>query len=122
MGSRLLVIDDDDQLLAVVGDYLKSLGYDVHRAMEQEEAEALLNNYAYSLVITDLSLTKVGIEGLDLLKKMSELIPRPRIIVMSGHSSPDHREATAARGANVFLQKPFPIRELGKLVNEFVGA
>jgi two-component system alkaline phosphatase synthesis response regulator PhoP len=121
MANRLLVIEDDEQLLAVISEYFEALGYEVHRAVEREEADALLNNFDYSLVVTDLSLTKVGLEGLDLLKKISEQVLRPTVFVLSGHSSPDHREAALAKGADIFLQKPFPMLALGELVNRVLG-
>ncbi len=113
MASRVLVVDDDEELLNVISEYLLSLGLEVHRASEREEAEALLNNIKYSLVITDLSLTSVGIEGLDLLKRISSLVPRPKSIVLSGHTSAAHRFAAMASGASVFIEKPCSITQLG---------
>lgn len=112
----MLTVDDDEQLLNMIGDYLLSLGFEVHRAREREEAEALLNNLTYSLVIVDLSLTRVGLEGLDLIKRISALTPRPKVLVLSGHTSDGHHAAAVASGANLFVEKPCSIWRLGALV------
>ena len=114
---RLLVIDDDTDLRAAVSEYLLSLGYEVHQAAEREEAEALIANYAYSLVITDLSLTQLGVEGFDLLKTISNSNARPKLIVLSGHAGSGHRELAKQCGADAFLPKPSPLATLGKAVH-----
>ena len=114
--TRLLVIDDDTDLRAVVTEYLLSLGYEVDQAGEREEAEALLEHYAYSLVITDLSLTQLGVEGFDLLRTISSSSSRPKLIVVSGHTSSDHRKKAMQCGADVFLEKPTPLATLGEAV------
>jgi DNA-binding NtrC family response regulator len=113
---RLLVIDDDADLRAAVTEYLSSLGYEVHQAAEREEAEALIAHYAYSVVITDISLTELGVEGFDLMKTISTSSARPKLIVMSGYSGPGHRERAKQCGADVFLQKPTSLETLGEVV------
>ena len=113
---RLLVIDDDTDLRAAVTEYLFSLGYEVHQAAEREEAEALLANYTYSLVITDISLTELGVEGFDLLRTISNSNSRPKLIVVSGHADSGHRELAKQCGADAFLPKPTPLATLGEAV------
>jgi DNA-binding response OmpR family regulator len=114
--ARLLIIDDDKQLLSIIANYMSSLGHEVHCASEREEAEALLNNVTYSLIITDLSLSNVGVEGLELLKQLSELRPQPPAFVLSAHDSFDHRDAAQACGADLFIPKPVSLDRLGELV------
>ena len=63
--NRVLVIENELPLLEVIGDYLEhELQCEVHCAGDREEAEALLDCYKYSLVISDLSLTPQKLEGL----------------------------------------------------------
>jgi two-component system phosphate regulon response regulator OmpR len=113
---RLLIIDDDTDLRSAVSEYLLSLGYEVHQAAEREEAEALVANYAYSLVITDLSLTQLGVEGFDLLRSISNSDNRPKLLVISGHVGSGHREVAKQCGADLYLQKPLPLAQLGEAV------
>jgi len=107
---RLLVIDDDTDLRAAVTEYLCLLGYEVHQTAEREEAKALVANYAYALVITDISLTQLGVEGFDLLRTISNSNSRPRLIVMSGHTGSGHRERARHCGADVFLENRHRLR------------
>jgi DNA-binding response OmpR family regulator len=118
---RLLVIDDDTDLRAAVSEYLTSLGYEVHEAAEREEAEALLEHYAYSLVITDISLTQLGVEGFDLLRTISNSSARPKLMVMSGHTGSGHRERAKQCGADMYLQKPIPLEVLGAAVRTCIS-
>ena len=115
--TRLLVIDDDTDLRAIVTEYLLSLGYEVDQAAEREEAEALCEHYTYSLVITDISLTELGVEGFDLLRTISNSNSRPKLIVMSGHASSGHREFAKQCGADMFLVKPISLARLGEAVH-----
>src|ERR1035437_2082305 len=87
-----------------------------HQAAEREEAESLLEHNAYSLVITDLSLTTLGVEGFDLLKTIASSSTQPKLIVMSGHTDSGHRERAKQCGADVFVQKPTPLETLGEVV------
>ncbi|MGA2989253.1 MAG: response regulator [Candidatus Korobacteraceae bacterium] len=120
--SKLLLIDDDEQLRTSLAEYLSNQGFEVHQAGEREEAEALIPYYSYAIVITDISLTKLGVEGFDLLKTISLLKPRPKVIVMSGHGGPEHRLVAQDCGADLFLQKPFSLATLEKLIGECVGS
>src|ERR1039458_1472880 len=83
--NRVLVIDDELPLLEAISTYLEDeLKCEVHRAADREEAEALLDCYKYSFVITDLSLTPQRLEGLGLIEEVADKQGRPRIVVMSG--------------------------------------
>jgi DNA-binding response OmpR family regulator len=113
---RLLVIDDDTDLRSALTEYFLSLGYEVHQAVEREEAEALLEHYAYTLVITDISLTELGVEGFDLLRAISNSNSRPKLIVVSGHADSRHHKLAKQCGADVFLQKPTALATLGEAV------
>jgi len=83
--NRVLVIEDELPLLELISSYLEQeLKCEVHCAVDREEAEALLDCYKYSFVITDLSLTPQRLEGLNLIEEVADIQGRPRIVVMSG--------------------------------------
>ncbi len=63
MTEKILIIDDDEQLTTAYRDYLEKLDYQVDCAREVEEAETLLTHFNYSVVITDLRLSKLGFGG-----------------------------------------------------------
>ena len=120
--KRILIIDDNEQLLSVVREFLGMHGYEVHTATEQEEAEAMLNNIEYDLVITDLALTRFGLGGLDILQRLSHYARRPKVIVLTGHGGADVQTEAHSRGVDAFVKKPAPLTELVRLVGSMVEA
>lgn len=82
--SLVLLIDDQLPLLECMSVYLqRELKCDIHCAVDREEAEALLESYRYSLVVTDLSLTSQRLEGLDIIGEAAAKHERPQIIAFS---------------------------------------
>ena len=112
MARRLLLIDDDDDLLKCLEARFLQAGYEVHAVREREEAEALLSFYQYEVVVTDLSLTTVGVEGIELVALVANLCPRPKVIVVSGHAAKEFRQAAYQEGADAFLAKPVLLSHL----------
>lgn len=119
---RVLIIDDEPQLLAAVAEHFRGLGYDVHTAGELEEAEALLANFSYSLVITDMALTPVGFRGLEILDKAWDTCERPKIIVLTGYCLPALQVEVASRGADAFIPKPVRLLRLSQVAAVLLGA
>lgn len=118
---RVLIIDDEPLLLDVLGEHFRNAGYDVHTATEAEEAEALLANFSYSLVITDLALSRVGFRGLEILDQAWEICERPKIIVLTGHCLPEMRSEVASRGADAFVSKPVRLISLSEIAARLLG-
>lgn len=115
LDMRALVIDDDQELLHVLAEALSAANVEVHCASESEEAAALFHHVQYEVIITDLSLTAFGYEGLQLLKSIAALRPRPYTIVLTGDANPVIRETALRNGAHLFLSKPIPIDRLCSL-------
>jgi hypothetical protein len=80
MAQKLLLIDENCHLLTLVGDYLGNLGYEVHRAGESDEAEALFKNYRYSVVVSGADWKNFAGSGKTLNQYIEQLIYRPRIV------------------------------------------
>lgn len=120
--GRVLVVDDDVWLLEVIAGHLRTEGYDVDTATEAEEAEALLANYTYSLVITDLALSRFGFRGLELLEYTWEICHRPKIIVLTNHTDAAIQAEATARGVDKFMAKPVRLRQLSQVTAQLLGA
>lgn len=118
MSRRILLIDDEDALLRTVAKYMETLGYDVDCAQELEEAEALLGNNEYAVVITDMRLTDVrGTEGLDVVSFIRQRCPRTRVVVLTSNGAPRIMNEALRLGAAAILQKPRPLHEVGEVVD-----
>ena len=118
MAHRILLIDDDDLLRAAIGDLLESGGYDVASAGAGDAGLKLFRSARPDLVITDLTMPET--DGIDILRALSEEVPRPRIIVISGggeqlDSLTSLRRAQAL-GADRILEKPFRANILLQMV------
>jgi DNA-binding response OmpR family regulator len=122
MGDKILIIDDDEQLVNAYREYLSKRGYEVDCAQELEEAETLLAHFSYSVVITDLRLSKLGFGGLDLVKHIREQSLPTRIVVLTAYGWPDLKTEASSQGADAFLRKPMRLTELGETISLLAGA
>jgi DNA-binding response OmpR family regulator len=122
MADKVLIVDDDEHLLGAYRDYLSESGYEVDCAQELEEAQTLLEYFPYSVVITDLRLSKLAFGGLDVIKHIREHALRTRVIVLTAYGWPELKLEAAASGADTFLRKPARLKDLGAAVELLTGA
>ena len=112
MGSRLLLIDDDQRLVAMVGDYLRGHGYSVEAAATLREGRERLRRDGVDALILDLMLPDG--DGLDLARDL-RADPRTRrlpLLILSARGEPMDRIVGLEIGADDYLSKPFEPREL----------
>ncbi|HEX3557150.1 MAG TPA: response regulator [Thermoanaerobaculia bacterium] len=121
MSARILVVDDEEPILAAVREYFEPLGYGVDCARELEEAEALLAHVRYDLMIADLRLTgSQSAEGLELIRFVRERSPWTRTILLTGFGSAEVETEALGRGVDAFLQKPQPLAHLASIAAELM--
>jgi DNA-binding NtrC family response regulator len=122
MRRRILIVDDEEGVLAGMRRYFERGGYEVHCAREREEAEALLDHLRFDCVIADLCLTAGrGPDGLEIIEQVRSGSPATRIIVLTGAGSPDIEAAAMRLGADAFLHKPVPLGDVARVVARIVG-
>ncbi len=113
----MLIIDDEYGLRFALTDFFQGIGYDVDSAAELEEAEALLANEVYEVVIADLRLSGTfGIEGLDLVDATRHACPTTRFVLLTANGSPEIEIEARRRGATVCLQKPVSLPALAATI------
>src|SRR5512139_3084968 len=106
----ILLVDDDPDLLKLIGLRLTSAGYRVRTADSGETALAALAVVRPAAVITDLRMP--GIDGLQLFDAIHRQDPALPVIILTAHGTiPDAVSATQ-RGVFGFLTKPFDSQEL----------
>lgn len=115
------MIEEDRQLLSLIGDFLTNLGYEVHRAQEFDEAEALIKNYRYAIIITGTQLTQFGAPDHSLVARIETLVPRPRIVYMEETLPRPSDALSASDGSTLVIEKPVSLLRLGKLMRELVS-
>ena len=112
MGSRLLLVDDDQRLVAMVGDYLRGHGYSVEGAATLREGRERLRRDTVDALVLDLMLPDG--DGLDLAREL-RADPRTRrlpLLMLSARGEPMDRIVGLEIGADDYLAKPFEPREL----------
>jgi DNA-binding NtrC family response regulator len=121
MQERLLIVDDDDQLVNAYRDYFSQLGYFVDTAGEVEEAETLLSHLSYSAVITDLRLSRLTFGGLDLVKFIRDNSLPTRVVVLTAYGWPELKTEAVRSGVDAFLRKPMCLSDLAKTIQLVCG-
>ena len=113
---RLLILEDEEWIAFSMKRYFLKRGFAVDCASELEEAEALVSNVRYDIVIADLRLTGVhGAEGLDMIGFVREHSPWTRTILLTAYGSPEVEAEARRRGVDAFVRKPRPLPDLAQL-------
>ena len=112
MTARLLLIDDDIRLTGMVGDYLRTNGYDVDSAGTLAQGRERLRGQPYDALVLDLMLPDG--DGLDLTKELraDARYRRLPLLMLTARGEPLDRVVGLELGADDYLPKPFEAREL----------
>lgn len=114
--ERILIVDDEELIVVAMRKYFDGLGYSVDAAHELEEAQALLANRRYDLVIADLRLTGIGgVEGLQIVSDVHQRFGDTRVILLSAYGTPEIERESYNRGADAFLHKPKSMMEIASV-------
>jgi len=107
---RILVVEDTEDLADAIVRRLRKLGYAVDWAADGVEAEELLRQESYQLVILDIMLP--GIDGQTLLTKLRQRRDHTPVLVVTARSQVNVKVDLLDLGADDFIVKPFDLREL----------
>ena len=114
--KKILIVDDEEDLTWSLS---RKLGRDpstleVVCANSGLKALEILQNTAIDLVLTDLRMP--GLNGLQLLSEIRAKYPKTHVIVMTAYGSPEIQEAINHWGETEYIEKPFEINELRRLI------
>jgi DNA-binding response OmpR family regulator len=107
--QRLLVIDDDRELCALIKDYLKPLGYEVHTAFNGLQGLERATTEEFSAIILDVMLP--GLDGFEVLKRIRAKSDVP-VLMLTARGEEADRIVGLEIGADDYLPKTFSTREL----------
>jgi len=107
---KLLLIEDERQLLEAYKKGLSQEGYGIDCAKSAEEALDLLSYNLYDLIVLDLNLPRM--DGISLLKEIRKSDDKVKVIIVSANRTVDQRIEGLDTGANDYLTKPFDFPEL----------
>jgi DNA-binding NtrC family response regulator len=113
---KVLLVDDDEEFLFIIGEYLGAHGIESHLAHSAAQARKRLNHCEYDLVISDVQMP--GESGLDLYRSVSFRYPGLPFILMSGNLDPRLRREALSMGVCNFVEKPFELSYLKHLITD----
>lgn len=122
--GRVLVMDDEEVIIRVLGKMLIHLGYEADFAKDGAEAinkyrMARDNGNPFDIVIMDLTIPG-GMGGKDTIKKILKIDPKIRAIVSSGYSNDPIMANFQEYGFRACLAKPYKIGELGEVIQNVI--
>lgn len=114
-GEKILVVDDVEDQRELATQMLKLLGYDVFAVGSGEEAIEYLKDNSADLLVLDMVMDP-GIDGLETYKRVLELHPGQRAILVSGYSESERVQEAQRLGAGAYVKKPFLLQTFGVAV------
>lgn len=114
LNKKILVIDDDANILEVVQMRLSALGYQVTTAKDSKEAKKVLSTTTFNLIILDLRLAEE--DGIKLMEEIMGCNPILPIIILTAHGSIESAVEAMRKGAYSYITKPFNNEELSILI------
>ena len=113
--SRILLVDDDDDLRSVFRAKLEYSGHEVDEADSAEVALAKVGAFDPALVVTDVRMD--GMTGLELLTRIRESMEYVDVIIMTGHDTMTSAVEAMKSGAFDYLVKPVGLKELEAVID-----
>ncbi len=119
--KKVLIVDDEETLTWSMA---KSLSkdrdkYEVLTANNGREALNLLKKTKVDLVISDIRMPDIN--GLDLLVRIKMEHPQTKVIIMTAYGSTDIQKEANRRGSLYYIEKPFEISDIRKIIVDLVG-
>jgi CheY-like chemotaxis protein len=115
MGEKVLICDDDPDILEVTKTILTIRGYDVETYMNTDDLLSKVKALQPSVILMDLWIPDIGGEKVTQQLKADPATSHIPVIIFSANN--DIEKVAASAGANGFLRKPFEIAELERIIS-----
>jgi DNA-binding NtrC family response regulator len=116
--AKVLVIDDDPEMLDLARFHLEKNGYEVICAETGAQALRQVTEHRPEVVLTDLKLPDVY--GIDLVAKVKEACPGAEVIMITGYGAVTEAIEATKAGAFYFMEKPVEFEELMALIERAI--
>ena len=111
--ASILLVDDERKILTALASTLRGEGHEVVTAASGREAQRLLGQRAFDLLVIDNLMP--DLTGLDVIRELTAGTPeteRPQVLMMTAHATVESAIEAMKLGALDYLQKPFDVDEL----------
>ena len=108
--KKILIVDDDTDILAHLTNVLKNAGYEIDAASSAKEALKKAEAQAFDVVLLDFMMPKTS--GIDALPEIRRMRPTAKIIMITAFATVANAIDAIRNGASDYIAKPFKIEEL----------
>lgn len=112
--ARILVVDDEDQVVQIFRDLLTQQGYDVVSCDNGDDAITMVTTGSFDLVLTDINLP--GVDGLEVVRAAKAADKDTVVILITGYASTTTAIDALRQGAYDYITKPFDLWETAKAI------
>jgi DNA-binding NtrC family response regulator len=117
--ARILLVDDDKDLLSIMSEYLSACGFELELAYSAAQARHYLEHSECDAILSDFNMP--GESGLDLLSHVSSRYPGLPFIMMTGSSTSLLEDKAMKMGSSRYIVKPFRLRDLVRTLETIPG-
>jgi CheY-like chemotaxis protein len=119
--KRILVVDDDPDILLLEKKILEREGYEIDTANDGAHAMALLAEKEFDLLLLDIMMP--GIDGFEVSRSIQQAPGKKAlpVVFVTARDDPDSMREGFRSGGTVFLSKPFTANQLLRLVRAMIG-
>jgi two-component system, NtrC family, response regulator len=114
--TRILIVDDDENIIKTIATILKDQDYSIDTATTGREAISKTQKNLYDLMLIDIRLPDM--EGVDLLNKINDTVPKIRKIIMTGFPTLQNAVTAVNTGADAYIIKPFNVEKMLAVIKE----
>lgn len=119
--QKLLLVEDEEELVRIVQTYFRDEGYDVRIAMNAEEALVTLETFAPDIIVSDVRMGRMdGFQFLEALRAMPSRKNTPFIFLTIMDDRQSVQRATSM-GADGYLTKPFDVEDLHEKIRQVLA-
>jgi two-component system, OmpR family, KDP operon response regulator KdpE len=108
--GKVLIVDDEPSIRRVIRTTFGTLGFDIAEAVTGEQALPLLRSASFDAVLLDVNMPGMG--GLEACREIRRQFPRISVLMLTVRDTEDDKVEALNAGADDYVTKPFPIREL----------
>jgi diguanylate cyclase (GGDEF)-like protein len=117
--ESILIVDDDEEVNIVLEKILNNFGFSVRSVLGGEAALKILSEMSFTFLLTDMRMPNM--DGMELIKKVSDGFPDINIIAMTGYSEGYRYIDVLNSGASDFIKKPFESGELEAKIRRIIN-
>src|SRR5262245_59472689 len=113
--GRILVVDDEPDLVTILTKYFTDAGYTVDAASHGGDALIAVSQYQPDVVVLDVMME--GLDGVQVLQRIASLDPTIRVIMITGSTDASLKPTTMSMGAFAYVSKPVSLQHLNEAVS-----